>query len=210
MCITIQIEPSEKFDIPDAVVRVRKNLVMSTVTIKQPTITVNFLARKKTTDWRYGTWETLFREPMDKLRFIYWIGVVHLLPIRPSVSEYPISYAGHGNLMVEDRYIQREPDGASGDLYPVMYDLSEILPELLKARDEGKNFFHLLLQEKVDIKGAHEVNILYKKKHPVGIATDLPWVEEPTKNWLAYMDQTIDKNVQLIHIMGNKPYNWQK
>lgn len=189
---------------------------METVTTENTKKRVNFLDSAKTYDWRYRTYQSLRKAIEPTKKTIYWIGTVELLGIRKHLKYYPIGCSWFRDRIQNDRYHKRDVDESPCSWQDTNYDLSEIVEELLQARDNGANYVHLLLEEEFTESGEHRVNILYDKNvitinnGSIGIALSRPWYLEPVKDWLYYGSQTISEETKRICILYNKPYNWQK
>lgn len=186
---------------------------MSTLTTKKVNKRVDFFNTSKGYDWRYQKYQSLKKGEVTE-ETTYWIGVVDLIPVRKSQKNYTIGCSWCRNEVQNDRYHERDVDGSPCAWYDTRYDLSKIIEELSKARDNGYNYFHLLLEEKVDQYGKHEVNIVYNEYpqpgSPIGIASKKPWYLEPVKDWLHYASQTISEETKRICILQNEAYVWLK
>lgn len=178
----------------------------------------NFLRTdQKKIDWRFETSDSMNNRGVTESKTIYWLGILDLKSVDEKQKEYPLSFITHHGDLKEDREWKREPDGARGNgVFTVLYNLSEILPELLLVKERGEKYLHLLVAEKVRESGQLSVNILVDKEK---IGTEIfpfpwlrssePWTELPTFKTahLSYLDVSA---LTRVTIRLARSYNWQK
>ncbi len=194
---------------------------MHTTTAEEQILIVNFLSNtEKTIDWRYQTYDKLsmnsHKPGSPKEKTIYWMGMIPLLPVRSQDISYGIQFADWRWNPIFDQYERRDVDGFGMGGFPqIKFNMNEVLMlALINAREAGDIFFHVLLEETVESDGTHEINLLYKElsdqPNCYGIATKVPWFQEPVKEWVALSSQKIDESTQRICLVSNPPYRWLK
>ena len=167
-------------------------------------------------DWRYEQYSKI-AYGKDKPREVtaYWIGVVDLSESWEKIMFYN---SGRRELQV-DTYMSRHDDGAAtGNSFPVRYKFPDNIRTLMDAAyKEGKRYYNIFIEETVERDGSHIVYMLYGDKTPesgeqiiYGVASDKPWPELPTKNWIEYSQFTFHAMVKKIHIGGSNSYRWMK
>ena len=188
---------------------------METVT---QVIAANFLRTdQKKIDWRFETSDSLSNRGSVEAKTIYWIGILDLESVDQNQKEYPLFFITHHGDLKEDREWRRESDGARGDGFStILYNLSEILPELLIAKKGGGKYLHLFLMEKVNESGRLSAHILVDKEKGGAdifpfpwLRSNEPWTELPTFKTarLSYFDVS---TLTRVCVRSTRAYNWQK
>lgn len=178
----------------------------------------NFLRTdQKRIDWRFETSDSMSNRGTTNPKTIYWLGVLDLSLVDEKQKEYPLSFITHYGDLKEDREWIRESDGARGNgVYTVLYNLGEILPELLIVKKGGKKYLHLLVTEKVQQNGQLYASVLTDKEKVGTEIFPFPWLhsneiwtELPTFKtaYLSYLDVSALKRVI---VRSARAYNWQK
>jgi len=189
---------------------------METVTT-QSTI-VNFLRTdQKKIDWRFETADSMSNRGETGHKTIYWIAILDLALVDKNQTEYPLNFVtSHGDLK-EDRERNRDHDGAPRNgLTTTLYDLSEILPELLIAKQGDARYVHLLIAEIVHQSGQLAVHALVDKDTSGADMLSKPWLrsneiwpELPTFKTACLSHIDVSKLFRAC-IRSTRSYNWQK
>lgn len=181
-------------------------------------MTANFLrSDQKKIDWRFETSNSMSNRGATETKTIYWLGILDLKSVDENQKEYPLSFVTrHGDLK-EDREWRRESDGAQRNGFStILYNLDEILPELLGIKEGGQKYLHLLVAEKVRESGQLSAYVLLDKQK-VGaeifpfpwLRSNEPWTELPSfkTSFLSYLDIS---TLTRVLIRSVRSYNWQK
>jgi hypothetical protein len=182
--------------------------------------TVNFLDLPQTShDWRFKTYRKLCSKFGSfgpyKEETVYWIGIIALKDIKSDKQgRYPIS-CGHAY----HSFVVRDDDGGDRDHCSektLFYLDGPVMEEIKEAKKRKQKYYHLLLEETVNIHGTHSVSILYIPEKPYGWGTKLPWYKDSVEKYLLHMNVEVkpkkDENdiVKRKQILSNESYQWMK
>lgn len=190
---------------------------MSTITTPQKR--VNFLVNEKTIDWRFRQYEALNqKENTQNEKVIYWLGIIDLPYFHSEMTTICISFPNKKWELGPDQENARDDDGAEKSLNPQIRFYvwgTPLFKALLDAKREGNFFAHVLLEERVDRHGAHQINLLHnpaeeEKEIIYIIATKKPWYEEPSKNWIEFSSIEIHDGLIRLNLLNQKTYHFMK
>lgn len=182
-------------------------------------IITNFLRTdQKKIDSRYATSESLSNKGLKNSKIIYWLAILDLKSVTKDQTEYPLSFITHHGELKEDREYFRDIDGAQkgGMSSTVLYNLKEVIPLLISAKECGSKYMHLFIKEVVQANGRLYAYILIDneksgayKLSQSWLWSDEIWRELPTFKtfYLSYID--VSKLTEVL-IRNTKAYNWQK
>jgi hypothetical protein len=176
--------------------------------------TVNFLDfSKKMGDWRHRAYEDLFLHK-EQEKTVYWIGTIPLSEVEKTKDSYPVCFYD-GRKRQCDYAQRRDVDGADlGESDVLIFSIPEPLKEeMLRAKEEGKQYHSFFIEETVDSNGRHEVYVLYTEKENVltfGISSNYPWQHLSYFELQDYANFRFHDEIKRNLILSHGPYNWLK
>lgn len=177
----------------------------------------------KCIDWRYKTYQDLMRSG-EQSKTIYWIGTLDLEEITEATKSVSVSFLelnvrGSNIGTQTDRYYDRYEDGASKGgttLYDYSVSDPDFKAELIAAKNNGFNHFHMCLEETVYRYGAHEVSLLFniqkeeKEKTVRGVASRRLLLEESLGFYAAFAFGYISEKTERLTLLTDENYRWHK
>jgi hypothetical protein len=179
-------------------------------------IIADFLHFDKKIDWRFEMHERLKH---GKEKVIFWIGTIKLKEFNRTMDGGQIYFASGGEKLEADGEFRRDVDGAcveDSSILRYTYNFLHLKPELLKAKEDGHEYFSVWLKEVVRYNGERSVVTLHSAaKHAEeivirGVGSKVPWIMEEIYKWIRQKSKLINGDVVEVSIGYNPPYRWQK